>query len=260
RRGPGAAPPERGRRRHARRAGRDQRGLGRHGRQLLHRQRAELDGEVDRGGGEDPDALVLRLHALQRRDPAPALRDRDGALLSLTAMVTTPVLVLPGYGDSGPGHWQSRWEAADGNLRRVLQRDWLMPDRAEWLAMLEHEIAACAAPPVLVAHSLGCALVAHRVTAGGRHRAAHGVLLLGLEGREDMIGHLRLVCGAADADLHAADGFSTERVDDRLHAVVAARAASQARADLAERHVDVVVDEHEVLGTRAERQQHVTHA
>ena len=58
-------------------------------------------------------------------------------------MVTTPVLVLPGYGDSGPGHWQSRWEAADGSLRRVLQRDWLMPDRAEWLAMLEREIAAC---------------------------------------------------------------------------------------------------------------------
>ena len=82
-------------------------------------------------------------------------------------MVTTPVLVLPGYGDSGPGHWQSRWEAADGNLRRVLQRDWLMPDRAEWLATLEREIAACAAPPVLVAHSLGCALVAHRVKAGG---------------------------------------------------------------------------------------------
>ena len=82
-------------------------------------------------------------------------------------MLTTPVLVLPGWGDSGPGHWQSRWEAADGNLRRVLQRDWLMPDRAEWLAMLEREIAACAAPPVLVAHSLGCALVAHRVKAGG---------------------------------------------------------------------------------------------
>src|SRR2546429_1821608 len=75
-----------------------------------------------------------------------------------------------------------------------------------------------------------------------------------------MIGHLRLVCGAADADLHAADGFSTERVDDRLHAVVAARAASQARADLAERHVDVVVDEHEVLGTCAERQEHVAQA
>jgi len=82
-------------------------------------------------------------------------------------MVTTPVLVLPGYGDSGPEHWQSRWQAAGANFRRVLQRDWLMPERAEWLATLEREVAACPAPPVLVAHSLGCALVAHRVMAGG---------------------------------------------------------------------------------------------
>ena len=43
-----------------------------------------------------------------------------------------PVLVLPGYGDSGPGHWQSLWEAEDGRFRRVLQRDWLLPERAEW--------------------------------------------------------------------------------------------------------------------------------
>jgi len=82
-------------------------------------------------------------------------------------MMTTPVLVLPGYGDSGPEHWQSRWEAAGANFRRVLQRDWLMPERAEWLATLDREIAACSAPPVLVAHSLGCALVAHHVHAGG---------------------------------------------------------------------------------------------
>src|SRR3989442_9309274 len=82
-------------------------------------------------------------------------------------MVTTPVLVLPGYGDSGPEHWQSRWEAAGATFGRVLQRDWLMPERAEWLATLEREVAACPAPPVLVAHSLGCALVAHRVMAGG---------------------------------------------------------------------------------------------
>jgi predicted alpha/beta hydrolase family esterase len=80
-------------------------------------------------------------------------------------MATTPVLVLPGHGDSGPEHWQSRWEAVDASFRRVLQRDWLMPERAEWLATLEREIAACSAPPVLVAHSLGCALVAHRVKA-----------------------------------------------------------------------------------------------
>jgi predicted alpha/beta hydrolase family esterase len=25
---------------------------------------------------------------------------------------STPVLILPGYGDSGPEHWQSHWERA----------------------------------------------------------------------------------------------------------------------------------------------------
>jgi predicted alpha/beta hydrolase family esterase len=81
---------------------------------------------------------------------------------------TTPVLVLPGFGDSGPAHWQTLWEASGGHFRRVCQRDWLAPDRAQWLAALDREIAACAAPPVLMAHSLGCALVAHHVTTGGR--------------------------------------------------------------------------------------------
>jgi len=83
-------------------------------------------------------------------------------------MGTTPVLVLPGYGDSGPEHWQSLWQASGSTFRRVAQRDWLMPERAEWLAALDREIAACPAPPVLMAHSLGCALVAHHVKAGGR--------------------------------------------------------------------------------------------
>ncbi len=83
-------------------------------------------------------------------------------------MPTTPVLVLPGYGDSGPEHWQSVWQASSPGFRRVLQRDWLAPDLAEWRAALDREIAACLSPPVLLAHSLGCALVAHHVKAGGR--------------------------------------------------------------------------------------------
>jgi predicted alpha/beta hydrolase family esterase len=76
--------------------------------------------------------------------------------------------VLPGHGDSGPGHWQSLWEAADASLQRVPQNDWQRPDRGEWLAALDRAIGACAEPPVLAAHSLGCALVAHHVHAGGR--------------------------------------------------------------------------------------------
>jgi predicted alpha/beta hydrolase family esterase len=86
------------------------------------------------------------------------------------------VLLLPGYGDSGPGHWQSLWEASGPRFRRVVQRDWLEPRLDDWLAQLDRAVAACAAPPVLAAHSLACALVAHWVERGGR--AVRGALLV----------------------------------------------------------------------------------
>jgi predicted alpha/beta hydrolase family esterase len=88
----------------------------------------------------------------------------------------TPVLILPGYADSGPDHWQSHWERADPTCRRVVQDDWLLPRLADWQAALEREVAQCAAPPVLVAHSLGCALVAHWASRPGA--AARGALLV----------------------------------------------------------------------------------
>jgi len=73
----------------------------------------------------------------------------------------TPILILPGYADSGPDHWQSYWERADPMCRRVVQDDWLAPRRDAWLSALERYVAECTAPPVLVAHSLACTLVAH---------------------------------------------------------------------------------------------------
>lgn len=88
----------------------------------------------------------------------------------------TPVLILPGYGDSGPAHWQSHWERADPACRRVVQDDWLLPRLADWLAALERAAAGCPAPPVLAAHSLACALVAH-AAAGGRVRLAGALLV-----------------------------------------------------------------------------------
>ncbi len=88
----------------------------------------------------------------------------------------TPVLILPGYADSGPDHWQSHWERADPACRRVVQDDWLEPRRDDWLATLERYAAECVAPPVLVAHSLACALVAHWAARPGS--AAKGALLV----------------------------------------------------------------------------------
>jgi hypothetical protein len=84
---------------------------------------------------------------------------------------TTPVLGLPGYADSGPDHWPSHWERADPACRRVLERDWLRPRLPDWLAALERAVRACATPPVLAAHSLGCALVAHWAAGAARPHA-----------------------------------------------------------------------------------------
>jgi predicted alpha/beta hydrolase family esterase len=75
--------------------------------------------------------------------------------------VSRPVLILPGLGDSGPDHWQSLWEASSPAFRRVIQRDWETPARADWVAALEAAVAASSERVVLVAHSLACALVAH---------------------------------------------------------------------------------------------------
>ena len=65
------------------------------------------------------------------------------------------ILILPGWQNSGPDHWQSRWEAAHG-YARVEQHDWQRPLRGDWIARLEEVLLSLGSPAVLVAHSLGC--------------------------------------------------------------------------------------------------------
>ncbi|MES2955495.1 MAG: alpha/beta fold hydrolase [Pseudomonadota bacterium] len=74
-------------------------------------------------------------------------------------MKPSNVLVLPGWQNSGPGHWQSLWEATHG-YERVEQHDWMQPLRGDWIARLEDVILGSDEPVVLVAHSLGCILTA----------------------------------------------------------------------------------------------------
>ena len=69
------------------------------------------------------------------------------------------VLILPGWQNSGPEHWQSRWESLHG-YQRVDQYDWMTPKRGDWIARLEDVLLGCDEPAVLVAHSLGCLHVA----------------------------------------------------------------------------------------------------
>lgn len=73
----------------------------------------------------------------------------------------THFIILPGSGGSGPAHWQSRWESANPSMRRFRPSSWDLPDFTDWLAALEAAVIAAAEPPVLVAHSLSCLLIAH---------------------------------------------------------------------------------------------------
>ena len=69
------------------------------------------------------------------------------------------VLILPGWQNSSPPHWQSRWQATHG-FERVEQADWDWPRRGDWMARLDETLLADRRPAVLAAHSLGCQLVA----------------------------------------------------------------------------------------------------
>ncbi|UYQ65325.1 RBBP9/YdeN family alpha/beta hydrolase [Streptomyces peucetius] len=97
----------------------------------------------------------------------------------MTAQPRSSFLVLPGYQGSGPEHWQSRWEAADPSFRRVQQADWDRPVLGDWLEALDEASAAAQGPVVLVAHSLGCILVAHwAAERSGRSGQVAGALLV----------------------------------------------------------------------------------
>jgi uncharacterized protein len=74
-------------------------------------------------------------------------------------MKPSNVLLLPGWENSGPQHWQTLWEKRHGYVR-VEQHDWITPLRGDWLVRLEDMVLACDEPAVLVAHSLGCILTA----------------------------------------------------------------------------------------------------
>ncbi len=118
-------------------------------------------------------------------------------------------LILPGWQNSGPDHWQSSWEQQLG-YERVLQHDWMRPLRGDWITRLEDHLLSnsehsehipCRVtaqkalkkstpnstsnsspikPPsiLLVAHSLGCHLVAAWAALSKNTHRIQGALLV----------------------------------------------------------------------------------
>jgi predicted alpha/beta hydrolase family esterase len=77
-------------------------------------------------------------------------------------MSSQPTLIIvPGWRDSGPGHWQSLWADAIEGAVRVKQDNWISPTRSAWVSRIAQTIQEQDGPVVLAAHSLGCIATTH---------------------------------------------------------------------------------------------------
>lgn len=76
-------------------------------------------------------------------------------------MTSARFIIVPGWRDSGPGHWQSLWAQQLPGALRVQQDDWITPNRAAWVDSIARTILAQDGPVIVVAHSLGCIATAH---------------------------------------------------------------------------------------------------
>lgn len=86
-------------------------------------------------------------------------------------------LIVPGLGNSGPGHWQFTWRANCPGFEWLEQRDWHRPARQAWCESLERFVSRASQPVVLVAHSLGCTTVAHWALSGCADRILGAMLV-----------------------------------------------------------------------------------
>lgn len=99
------------------------------------------------------------------------------------------ILIVPGIRGSGPTHWQSHWARALPGAERLEQGDWERPRLSDWTAALAEALRRRPGA-VVVAHSLGCALVAHfaRISGGRNIAGALMVAPADVDGGEAWLG------------------------------------------------------------------------
>ena len=108
--------------------------------------------------------LEQRLAHLRENLRTPGLREefeRANRFEHGTRDAAATVLVIPGWQNSGPRHWQTIWEGQSPIFLRVQQKDWEFPHRDWWLRRISEEVRLVPPPIVFAAHSLGCIAVAH---------------------------------------------------------------------------------------------------
>ncbi|MTW10969.1 alpha/beta hydrolase [Pseudoduganella eburnea] len=88
------------------------------------------------------------------------------------------VLVAPGLHNSGPEHWQSRWQRLYPRFERVEQKRWSDPVLLRWADRLDEVLDQDRRPTLIVAHSFGCLTTALSLSRSSSPHVA-GVLLVG---------------------------------------------------------------------------------
>ncbi len=64
-------------------------------------------------------------------------------------------VIVPGFTNSGPKHWQSLLENKYSNIIRVVQKNWNSPEREEWISGIEETINKIDGDVFLIGHSCG---------------------------------------------------------------------------------------------------------
>lgn len=90
--------------------------------------------------------------------------------------MASTALILPGWHNSGPDHWQSLWQSTHG-YARIEQHNWDFPLRGDWMMQLEETVLKSPGV-VLVAHSLSCVLVAAWAAHSQHAHKVKGALLV----------------------------------------------------------------------------------
>lgn len=88
------------------------------------------------------------------------------------------LVIVPGYGNSGPEHWQTLLEQSHDKALRVVQENWNRPLRGQWAKALDRAVQNLESPSILVGHSAGAMTIVHWASRAAPSSKVVGALLV----------------------------------------------------------------------------------
>ncbi|MCG7374113.1 alpha/beta hydrolase [Pseudomonas luteola] len=88
------------------------------------------------------------------------------------------VLIVPGIGNSGAQHWQTLWQAKHPHWQRLDVEDWDQVGCRAWVDATDRQVSNLGPGTLIVAHSLGCLVVAHWAARSSHCSRVQGALLV----------------------------------------------------------------------------------